>query len=90
MAEFGDAEDVGADGGDVHERPVEGVPVGFDHGVGAVFHEVEYDAAKVDDGEEDGYVGDEEVGDFAVGHPGDDDGYAVESPDDGEEPQGNP
>ena len=55
-----------------------------------MFYEIEYDTAKVDDGNEDGYVGDKEVGHFAVGHPGNDNWDAIDPPDNREEAQGNP
>ena len=59
MSQFGDPEDIGADGGDIHERPVKSIPIVFDHGVGTVLDEVEHDATKVDDNKDNGQIGNE-------------------------------
>ena len=49
MTEFGNAEDVGADGGDIHEGPVEGIPVAFYQGIGTVFYKEKDDTGKIND-----------------------------------------
>ena len=80
LSDFRDAEDVGTDGSDVHERPVEGIPVGFHGRIYIMFHVVEDDAAKVNRGEQDGEVGDKQIRDLAAGHPADDKRYPVYTP----------
>jgi len=51
LTDFGNTVDVGTDGCDVHEGPVEGIPIGGNLWIGVVFNKVEHDAAKVDGGE---------------------------------------
>lgn len=51
LTDFGNTVDVGIDGCDVHEGPVEGIPIGGNLWIGVVFNKVEHDAAKVDGGE---------------------------------------
>ena len=59
LPDLRDPENIRPDRGDVHQRPVESVPVCFHGWVDIVFHVVENDAAKIDRREKNRQVGGE-------------------------------
>lgn len=77
LPDLGDSEDIGSHGGNVHQCPVESVPIGLDGRVDVVFHVVEYDAAKVDRGEKYREIGGKKIGYTTTGHPAYDERYPV-------------
>ena len=69
LPDLRDPENIRPDRGDVHQRPVESVPVCFHGRVNTVFHVVENDAAKIDRREKNRQVRGKEIGDPAACHP---------------------
>lgn len=90
LTEFCDAENIGTHGGDVHERPVESIPVIFNQWIGAVFDEIEHNAAEINGREKNHQVGCKQVCHFTPGHPTDNHGNSVHTPGYGYEAQQDP
>ena len=90
LPDLGDAKNIGADGGDVHQGPIESIPVVFDLGIHLVFQEEEEDAGEINGGEQDGEIGDEQVGDFVTTHPPHDEGDSLDTSHDRDEAENQP
>jgi len=90
LPDLGDSKNVGTDGGDVHQGPIESIPVVFDLGIHFVFQEEEEDAGEINGGEQDGEIGDEQVGDFIATHPPHDEGDPVDASHDRDEAEDQP
>lgn len=79
LPDLRDPENIRSDSGDVHQRPVECVPVRFHWRVNIVFHVVENDAAKIDRCEKNRQVRGEQIGDPAACHPAHNERYPVDA-----------
>ena len=69
LPDLRDPENIRPDRGDIHQCPIESVPVRFHGRVNTVFHVVENDAAKIDRREKNRQVRDEQIGDPTACHP---------------------